>query len=275
MPEPLSQDQRGGKLTTPFGENELVLARMSAVEGLSELFEFHIEALSLKSNLDFNSALGQPSTVAFKAPNGSDRYFNGLMTEAYWAGTYQDLFRYHLVLRPWLWFLTRTSDCRIFPNMNARDIIKQVFSDRGFTQFKDRTTSPPPTMDYCVQYRETDFNFVSRLMEEYGIYYYFTHSNGQHELMLADSKTSHDPAPGAETLPYNPVSQAGRREIQYIESWSRGRRAQTGKYTLNDYDYRKPPSDLKGESDKHGSYTNGSMEMYDYPGGYPTIRTRR
>jgi type VI secretion system secreted protein VgrG len=106
-------------------------------------------------------------------------------------------------------------------------------------------------------------------MEEYGIYYYFTHSDGQHQLVLADSKTSHDPAPGASTLPFNPYSKGGRREIQYIETWSRGRRAQSGKYTLSDYDYRKPPSNLKAESEKPGGYAHDSMEMYDYPGGYP------
>jgi type VI secretion system secreted protein VgrG len=269
MPASLSQDNRSGKLTTPFGGDVLVLGHLNAAEGLSDLFEFHVAAVSLQANLDFNSALGLGSTVELKTPDGGTRYFNGLMTEAAWAGSSQDVYHYQLVLRPWLWFLTRTSDCRIFPNMNALDIIKQVFSDRGFTQFQDRTTSAPPKIEYCVQYRETDFNFVSRLMEEYGIYYYFTHSDGQHELVLADSKTSHDPAPGVSTLPYNPFAGAGRRQIQYIETWSRGRRAQTGKYTLNDYDYRKPPNDLKGESDKHGSYAHGSMEMYDYPGGYP------
>ena len=269
MTDPLSQDNRSGKLTTPFGKDVVVLAHLEVIEKLSTLFEFQIQAISLQPNLDFNSALGLSCTIEFQGPDGSLRYFNGLLTEANWAGRDQDVYRYHMVLRPWLWFLTRTSDCRIFANMNALDIVKQVFSDRGYTQFQDRTTSPPPTIEYCVQYRETDFNFVSRMMEEYGIYYYFTHSDGQHQLVFANSKTSHDAAPGASTLPYNPVAQGGRREIQYIEIWSRGRRAQTGKYTLNDYEYRKPPSNLLAESDKPGGYAHDSMEMYDYPGGYP------
>ena len=84
-----------------------------------------------------------------------------LMTEARWAGTQEDLYIYQLVLRPWLWLLTRTSDCKIFAQMSPIDIIKQVFSDRGFSDFRDATTGSPPTLEYCVQYRETDFNFVS------------------------------------------------------------------------------------------------------------------
>ena len=100
------------------------------------------------------------------------------------------------MLRPWLWLLTRTSDCRIFPQMTPIDIIKQVFSDRGFSDFRDATTGSPPTLEYCVQYRETDFNFVSRLMEQYGIYYFFEHSDGKHTLVLADAKSSHKTVPG-------------------------------------------------------------------------------
>lgn len=265
----LSQQNQIGKLKTPFGADVLVLLGMNAVDGLSELFEIRLQAASLQANLDFNSALGLASTVELVGPDGSKRYFSGLMTEAVWAGNYQDLYRYEIVLRPWLWFLTRCSDSRIFANMTALDIIKQVFSGRGFTQFQDRTTSPPPKIEYCVQYRETDFNFVSRLMEEYGIYYYFTHADGQHQLVLADSRTSHDPAPGLATVEFNALSEGGRSKAQQLETWSRGRSAQSGTYTLNDYDYRSPTNDLTAESDMPGGYAHDSLEMYVYPGGYP------
>ena len=175
MADPLSQDARAGKLTTPFGDDVLALSHINAVEALSELFEFSIEAVSEQANLDFNSALGLAATVTFKASDGLERYFNGIMTEARWAGVRQDLHAYQIVLRPWLWLLTRTSDSRIFSSMTVKDIIKKVFTDRGFSDFRDATTSSQPTLEYCVQYRETDFDFVSRLMEEYGIYYFFEH----------------------------------------------------------------------------------------------------
>src|ERR1700679_1320998 len=101
MAEALSQDQRSAKLTTPLGADVLVLANMNAAESLSDLFEFHIEALTQQAKIDFIPPLGLPSPVEFNTPDGGTRYFSGLMTEAYWAGSNQDLSRYQLVLRPW------------------------------------------------------------------------------------------------------------------------------------------------------------------------------
>ncbi len=268
MADSLKQDDRIGKLKTPLGEDTLVLSHLNAVEALSELFEFRVEAISEDANVNFNATLGLGATVAFKANDGSDRYFNGVMTEARWAGTHQDLHVYQILLRPWLWLLTRTSDCRIFHNLTPIAIIKQVFTDRGFSDFRDATTGSPPTLEYCVQYRETDFNFVCRLMEEYGVYYFFEHTDGKHELVLADGRSSHKAIPGLASLPYVPVVQVGRQDFQYVEEWSRGRRAQSGKFTLNDYDYNTPPKDLLAKSEHPGGYERDSMEIYDYPGGY-------
>jgi type VI secretion system secreted protein VgrG len=268
MADALKQDQRIGKLTTPLGGDVLALAGVYANEALSELFEFHIEAVSIQSGLDFASALGAGSTIELKTQDGQKRYFHGVMTEARWAGTREDLYLYQLVLRPWLWFLTRTSDCRIFPQMTPIDIIKQVFSDRGFSDFRDATTGSPPTLEYCVQYRETDFNFVCRLMEEYGVYYFFEHADGKHTLVLADGKSSHQPAPGLSSVAYNPVNDAGRREMQYIENWSLGRSAQSGVYVLEDYGYKKPSANLLAQAQDPGGHAHDSMEMFDYPYNY-------
>jgi type VI secretion system secreted protein VgrG len=253
MADPLSQDERAGKLSTPFGDDVLVLSHMNAVEALSELFEFRVEAVSLQANLDFNSALGLGCAITLKTVDNLERYFNGVMTEAHSAGGQHDLYFYEIVLRPWLWLLTKTSDCRIFPNMTPLDIIKKVFSDRGFSDFRDATTSPPPTLEYC---------------EEYGIYYFFEHSDSKHTLVLADGKSSHQPVPGLNSLPYIGVEEGGRRELQHVETWSRGRRAQSGKFTLNDYDYNAPPKNLLADFEKPGGYAHDSMEIYDYPGAH-------
>jgi type VI secretion system secreted protein VgrG len=268
MPAPLSQDDQSGSLTTPFGDDVLALSHITAVEGLSELFEFHIEAVSLEANLNFNKALGLGCTVKLTTVDNHDRYFHGVMTEAHWAGGQQDLYRYQLVLRPWLWLLTRTSNCRIFKQLTPIQIIKQVFSDRGFSDFRDATKGSPPKLEYCVQYRETDFNFVSRLMEEYGAYYFFEHSEDKHTLVLADAKSSHTPVPDLASLPFIPAVEGGRREQQYVETWSRGRAAQTGVYVLEDYGYKKPSGNLLAQSQKAGGYAHDSMEMFDYPYGY-------
>src|SRR5271157_1114838 len=268
MANPISQDQRSDKLTTPLGPNALALASFNAIEGLSELFEIRVEAVSTQANLDFAATLGLGSTIEFATQDDQKRYFHGLMTEARWAGTQEDLYVYQFVLRPWLWFLTRTSDCRIFPNMTPLAIIKEVFSDRGFTDFRDATTGSPPTLEYCVQYRETDFNFVCRLMEAYGVYYFFEHENDKHTLVLADGKSSHKPSPDLASVPYNPVDDGGRREQQYVETWSFGRRAQSGVFVLEDYGYKKPSANLLAQSQKPGGYAHDSMEMFDYTYSY-------
>ena len=268
MPNPITQDQRKGKLKTPLGENALALSRFSGTEGLSELFEFRIRAVSTQGGLDFASAVGKGSTVTLTTQDNQKRYFHGVMTEARWAGTQEDLYIYQFVLRPWLWLLTRTSDCRIFPQMAPVAIIKQVFSDRGFTDFRDETTGSPPTLEYCVQYCETDFNFVSRLMEQYGVYYFFEHSDDKHTLVLADAKSSHRQVPGLSSLAYNPIADGGRREQQYLDTWSLGRRAQSGVFVLEDYGYKKPSANLLAQTQNPGGYQHDSMEMFDYHYGY-------
>ena len=268
MSDPLSQTDRPGKLTTPLGADKLALARFTASEALSELFQFSVEATSTEANLDFQPLLGKAATVSLKTVDNQERYFNGVVAEARWAGARADAYQYMLVLRPWLWLLTLTSDCRIFDHKNAKDIIKQVFQDRGFSDFRDATTNTPPTLEYCVQYRETDFTFVSRLMEEYGIYYFFEHEDGKHTLVLADSKSSHKPAPGLSTLTFIPVQEGGRRQMQFVETWARGRLVETGRYVLTDYDYMKPGANLLANDDDPGNYAHDSMERFDYPGDY-------
>ena len=269
MSEALSQNQRLGQLTTALGDDVLTLARFNAVEAISELFEYQILAVSEQKNVDFNGALGLPVSVKLQTPGGGSRYFCGLLTEARWSGQSHDLYAYQLVVRPWTWLLTRTSDCRIFPNMTPPDIIKQVFTDRGFSDYRDALTGSYPTLEYTVQYRETDFAFVSRLMEEYGIYYFFEYpSQGMHKLVLADAKSSSTNAPGNSTIPFNPQAEGGRSVIQHFERWTRGRSLQSGDFVLNDYDYNKPSSNLLAESDKPGGYAHDAMEMYDFPGDY-------
>ena len=264
----LLQQERIGELTTPLGENVLVLSRFDGGEALSELFEFRIEAVSEQENIDFNAALGKSVTVKIKAVDGKDRYFNGLLAEASWSGQRATLFVYRLVARPWLWLLSLTSDCRIFSQKSPSDIVKQVFTDRGFSDFRDALQSSYPTLEYCVQYRETDFDFVSRLMEQYGIYYFFEYADGKHTLVLADGKGSHQTIADLPTARYLPDTAGGRQFVQHIEQWSRGRNVESGVFKLNDYDYTKPGANLLATSEKPGGYAHDEMEMYDYIGEY-------
>ena len=274
MPNGPSQDGRIGSLATPLGKDVLVLGRFDAFEGLGELFEYRIEALSTEANIDFNSLIGLNLSVHLQTVDQVGRDFSGVLVEARWVGKRGTLYVYRLVLRPWLWLLSRTSDCRIFHKMKALEIIEKVFSDRGFTDFRDATTGSYPTLEYCVQYRENDLNFVCRLMEEYGIYYFFEHEKGdggsptKHTLVLADSKSSHGPTPGLASAPYLPLTGLVRRDKQQFDEWSTYRGFQSGSFVLNDYDYEKPDANLIANADHSGGYAHGTMEIYDYPGRY-------
>jgi type VI secretion system secreted protein VgrG len=269
-----SQDGRIGSLATPLGKDTLVLGRLDAFEGLGELFEYRIEALSTEANIDFNSLIGLNLSVHLETVDQAGRDFSGVLVEARWIGKRGALYIYRLVLRPWLWLLSHTSDCRIFSSMKTPDIIVKVFQDRGFTDFRNATTGSYPTLEYCVQYRESDMNFVCRLMEEYGIYYFFEHEKGgggsptKHTLVLADSKSCHKPTPSLASAPYLPLTGLVRRDKQQFDDWSTYRGFQSGRFVLNDYDYEKPGANLVADADHSGGYARGSMEMYDYPGRY-------
>ncbi|MBR1220438.1 type VI secretion system tip protein VgrG [Bradyrhizobium sp. U87765 SZCCT0131] len=269
MGQALTQDTRLCELTTPLGKDVLVFIRLDGSEGLSELFEYRIECLSEEADLDFDKAIGQQCTLKIKL-HDKVREFSGILVEAQWLGVRDDYFRYRIVLRPWLWLLSRTTDCRIFQDKKAPDIIKEVFNERGFTDYESKLTEEGscPTLEYCVQYRETDMNFVCRLMEQHGIYYFFKHEGGKHTLVLADSRSSHTPIDGLASIPYIPLAGADRRNEQHIYEWVSERRFRTGKVELNDYNYQKPNAQMTSDAKGSEHYTRAEMEFYDYPGKY-------
>jgi|SRR6267378_993573 type VI secretion system secreted protein VgrG len=271
----LNQANQMGALKTPLGDNVLVLKSFSGEEGLGEPFEFHIEALSEQANVDFDKALGQACTIKLKTYEQKQRFFCGILTNAQWVGSevggQENYSQYRLVLRPWFWLLLHRANCRIFLNKSVKDIIEEVFKDAEFssgTDFKFRTTGDYDKIKYCVQYRETDFAFVSRLMEQYGIYYYFEHQDGQHTMVLADSRASHSAVKDLPQVKYHFQTQAYNRVEQQIDSWISDRRFCTGKIAFNDYDYLEPPKQLLAPKEASENYKRSRFEVYDYPGKY-------
>jgi type VI secretion system secreted protein VgrG len=254
-------------IKTPLGE-ELLLLSMSGSERLGRLFHYELELLSKNNQISFEDIIGQTVTITLKLPDGSQRYFNGLVSQFSQVGTKGNYVLYKAVLKPWFWFLTRTADCRIFQEMKVPDIIKQVFRDLGYTDFEDSLSGTYKDWTYCVQYRETDFNFVSRLMEHEGIYYYFKHQDGKHILVLSDSVSAHQTAPGYEEIPYYPPQDQVHRERDHIVDWILTKEAQTGVVALNDYDFEKPKSSLMTSSSIIESHSIADYEVYDYPGAY-------
>jgi type VI secretion system secreted protein VgrG len=264
----LSQSERVAEFKTPLGKDVLALINIDGTETLGGLFQFNVEALSEQENIDFDKALGQGCTLKLKAYNEKERIFHGIMTQARWVGKIEDFYHYKLVLRPWFWLLGYRADCRIFLDKDVKDIIKEVFTKAGFNDFEFRTNADYEKIPYCVQYRETDLAFVSRLMELNGIYYFFEHSDGKHLMALADSRSSHKAVADLPKVPFIPLSGAELRPEPHLYSWVSERRFRTGKVQFNDYDYLKPKKNLLAPSEASEKYTHAKLEVYDYPGKY-------
>lgn len=271
----LDQSSSTAALKTPLGENALVLKNFTGSEGLGEPFGFEIEALSEEENIDFDKALGQACSIKLKTYDNKERFFCGILVNAQWAGEEsggeKNYSRYSLLLRPWFWLLNHSANCRIFLDKNVKEIIEKVFTDLGFSSgrdFKFRTTANYETIGYCVQYRESDYAFVSRLMEQYGIYYYFEHKDAQHTMVLADSRTSHSVISELPKIKYNAQVAGYSRAEQHLTSWVSDRRFCTGTIELNDYDYLKPPKQLRASKETSEHYARSRWEVYDYPGKY-------
>jgi len=255
-------------IKTPLGSDKLLLLNMSGTERLGRLFHLELDLLSKDNEIKFEDIIGQSVTVSLKLPDDSQRYFNGFVSQFSQVGTKGNYVLYKAILKPWLWFLSRTADCRIFQEMKVPDIIKQVFRDLGYTDFEDHLSGTYKKWTYCVQYRETDFNFVSRLMEQEGIYYYFKHQDGKHILVLSDAVSAHQTFPGYDEIPYYPPSEQDHRERDHIVDWVITKEAQTGVVALNDYDFEKPKASLQASSSIIQSHSVANYEVYDYPGEY-------
>ncbi len=263
----LSQSRRLASLKTPLGENVLVLTRFDLGEGISELYEGRVEAIS-ETRVDADSAVGQHCTVVMRSHSEHERIFDGILVETQYLGLRNVFHTYRLVLKPWLWLLSRTTDCDIFQEMSVPDIIRKVFSDNGLSDFRFSLTESYPTLEYCVQYRETDLAFISRLMEQYGIYYFFEHEEGKHTMVLADAKSSHRPIPGQEKIEFIPILENERSTRNHLYRLSGQRKLRSGRLALNDYDPMKPNADLNVDFSARETYNHSDKEYYDYHGKY-------
>ena len=249
-----------------------LLARSATIsEQLGKPFQIEVDLLSSDESLDFDALLGSEVTLTLYLRNDSPRYFHGFIAGFSQVGRFGRYETYRARVVPWLWFLSRTTDCCIFQNKSAPAIVKEVFARHGFTDVEDKLAGSYRVRDYCVQYRETDLNFVQRLLEEEGIYYYFRHTSSLHTLVLADAYSAHEPFPGYESVDYRPPSDHGLRYDDVIEDWHLARNIQPGKYVVNDYDFTKPRAQLKTQSVESRTVPKSNFEMFDYPGKYSSL----
>src|SRR6476620_7951855 len=188
----------------PFGEGEFVVESLRGSESLSEPFHYEVELLRTSPEVDIAALGGEAMTVAVGIDEGRSRYFHGYVTRMALAGTFDRHARYHVTLRPWFWLMSSRKNSRIFQNTSVPDIAKTLFREHGFSDFEDALSQTYASREFVVQYQESDFNFVSRLLERAGIYYFFRHEQGRHVLVLADSATAHAMVDGYEDVIFHP-----------------------------------------------------------------------
>lgn len=261
----VTQAHRLLSLTTPLGADVLLLTAFTGREELSGLFHYDLELLSENDAVAARDVVGKGVTWVVQHVDRAPRHFHGVVRR-FVAGARKcrELRAYRAEVVPWLWFLTCTSNCRIFQNKTTPEIVSQVFDDLGFGDYELNLKGHFVKRDYCVQYRETAFNFVSRLLEEEGIFYYFKHQEGKHTLVLADAPSAY------RDVPETPVTYAlGTRAQNHVSSWEHRYEFCSGKVAHTDYNFETPGVSLLGDTntllDLPGSE---KFERFDYPGLY-------
>lgn len=258
------------ELDTALGD-ALLFGRLDGVERISQNGEFRISALSRRGDIRADELLAKPVSVRLRTPSGGGREFNGIAAAFYQTGSEGRLHQYLIVLRPWTWLLTRTRDCRIFQDKTTQDIISEIFADHALADFKFELGDDYARWPFRVQYRESDFDFVARLMEQEGMQGYFLHEGGRHQLVVADGAHVHEAAPGYERVPFLEPERVGSRQSEGLRRWSHGAEIQSGRCVLRDFDFEKPRADLQVSADALYPSANcqaDELESFDFPGVY-------
>jgi type VI secretion system secreted protein VgrG len=268
-----SQEKRHIRISSVLGKDVLLISALHGSEGISRLFSFELSLISENQGISFEEIVGTAVTVAIDLPWGKKRFFNGIVSrfaQTSGGGTVDGDTRtstYRATMVPWFWLLSRSSESRIFQNLSVPDIVEKIFKDQGFSDFEMKLQGSYAKREYCVQYRETHYNFVSRLLEDEGIHYFFQHSDGKHKLVLADAPQANLPVPEQKNVSYQ-VLQSGDKDEDFITSLEKTREIRSGKYSLTDFNFEIPNTALGVELPSKILLGPGQREIYDYPGDY-------
>lgn len=260
------------RLVNPLGDT-LQFARLHAAECLGQLFELELDVVSERGDVRADEVLGRPFTVSVRIDGDRERHFNGYAVRIASGAAAGRLASYRISLRPWLWFLTRTSDCKVFQKLDAPAVLNEVFETEPTARFDRRGLAAQyEPWEYCVQYRETDFNFVSRLMEQEGIYYWFEHAADGHTLVMADGGGAHRPIEGGPSVVYRSESRGAMSGQDHVQRFEWAQELQPGKYAIDDYDFRRPGFALDAVRlpERPPRHDKADYEVFDYPGEYDT-----
>jgi type VI secretion system secreted protein VgrG len=252
-------------IDTPLGPDQLLLLRYSGSESISAPFSFELELLSQQA-VSFEDIVGKPVTITV-ALGGGDRFINGVVSRFGQTGGDFNFRHYSAQVVPWFWLLTRRADCRIFQNKSTPEIIEDVFKSLGFTDYELSLTKTYSKRAYCVQYRETDFNFVSRLMEYHGIYYFFRHEAQKHVMVLADSPSAVKPCPVQHQAEYKGVENTHQDDLDVVRTWLSEQELRSGSWALTDFNFETPSTAMSASVDSLVKTWKKELQVYDYPAG--------
>lgn len=258
------------KAHTPLPPEQLKFRAMHGAESLSQLFELEVELVSESYSLDMKSLLGKPLTLEIETGSSAPRYLGGHVTRCALVGRENNTSRYTIyraTVRPWLWYLTQTSDNKIFQNKSVPDVIREVLKDYDYpVEFK--LVDSYRNWEYCVQYQETDYAFISRLMEHEGIYFWFKHDKGKHTLVLTDDITQHEPVADYEQIPYYGPDRITVPREDHVHKWEVAEQITPGAFATTDYHPLTPAASLEARRNNPGAHDHGDLEMYEWQGGY-------
>ncbi len=262
------QETRLGKLHTALPPDTLVLARFGGTDRLNGLFEYRVEALSTSSTINFDDLLGTHATVEVQTISQGPRFFDGIVTQARWAGPGANGFQYEIELRPWLWLASRQRQQRIFHNRTVGDIIEDVLGAYASVgEFDLQLSKSYEPLEYTVQYGESDMAFVCRLMERFGINYHFDFGMQKHVMVMTDVVDDLPQIPGG-TRKYLGNDSKVHGEDEHFWNWQPERNVTTGAIRLKDFNFKTPTSQMETEKLGTAEYAQGQLESYDFPGDY-------
>lgn len=273
-----TQAHRPLAVTTPLGPDVLLLTGFQGTEGLSQLFSFQLDLVAeIGTDIAFDKLLGQPITLRVQVTDDKPRFFSGICIRLSQGESDASFTGLQMEVVPKFWLWSKRVQSRIFQHVSVPDILKEVLKGLEVTYELQGTFQP---RDYCVQYRESDFHFASRLMEEEGIYYYFKHSDKGHQLIVANTPQSHADLPLAATLYYKTLLRHDTTSENCVFRWAKTQTLTSGKVTLWDHCFELPHKHLDADKSIQDTVAvgkanhkltvgdNGHLEIYDYPGGY-------
>ncbi len=262
-----SQDGQPLAIETPLGKDKLLLEAFTGEEALGALFVFRLECLSVEETLSDTALVGKQVSFRVNDSSNSPRWFTGYVSRFSWLGRDDVLTRWQVEVVPSLWFASLTSDCKIFQQKSVPDIVAAVLGDTSEITLSKKISGSHSPWDYCVQYRETDFAFVSRLMEHEGIGYHFEHAQKSLKMVISDANTAFTDCKEAEAETAQGFESPATAGV--ITSWRHEYAFRPGKFVQTDYSYEAPSTDLLATGNGKSSYSGASKaELFDYPGLY-------